>query len=84
MISVIKIDDVEYSVESLPLEIQALVRKYDVWTTDFEKHTFEAEKAAIAQKHASESLIQEVRKYASKQFAEMQKTKNEEKEKNPE
>jgi outer membrane lipopolysaccharide assembly protein LptE/RlpB len=78
------LDDVEYSVESLPLEVQALVRKYDAWTTDFEKYTFEAEKAAIAQKHASESIIQEVRKYASKQLAELQKLKNEEKEKNPE
>ena len=47
MISVIKIDDVEYQVESLPVEIQNLVRKYDTWSADFEKYTFEAEKAAI-------------------------------------
>ncbi len=84
MISVIKIDDVEYNVEGLPLEIQALVRKYDTWTADFEKYTFEAEKAAIAQKQASESIINEVRKHASKQLAEMQKQKNDEKVKNPE
>ncbi len=85
MISVIKIDDVEYQVESLPVEIQNLVRKYDTWSADFEKYTFEAEKAAIAQKQASELIIQEVRKHASKQLAEMQRQKKDQTvEKDPE
>lgn len=58
----IKVDDVEYVISELPVNIQEMIQRYEIWTQDELKAKLEMEKASLARAQLNNMIIEEVRK----------------------
>lgn len=59
----IKVDDVEYTLQELPQNVQEMVYRYELWGKEETEHKFEMEKASLAREKVHQLIIDNVRNY---------------------
>lgn len=59
----IKVDDVEYTLQELPQNVQEMVYRYELWGKEETEHKFEMEKASLAREKVHQLIVDNVRNY---------------------
>ena len=60
---IIEVDGVQYEIDTLPQEIQALVARHDTWSKDKTEALLEYEKADLALQNLTQRIQTDVRTY---------------------